>query len=242
MRLEWQAYLRGCKGREADYTGQGLLSRIEAFELMPTPLMVAHLQIGHLLANDPDLPFVFTETDNLSIQLRDALATQQETCWTVIVGNPPFFGNSTQQSPFIKDLLQVYKREPNQLETLKERQFRWLNDDYVKFIRLAEHYITTSGLGIVGYITPHGFLDNPTFRGMRWHLWNTFDDLYLLDLHGNGRKQESTVAGTFDENILASYKGSASVCWLNTPFKLKHNMATFTMPSGMDCRFQNGSF
>ncbi len=222
MRLEWQAYLRGCKGRESDYTGQGLLSRIEAFELMPTPLMVAHLQIGHLLANDPDLPFVFSETDSLSIQLRDALATQQETYWTVIVGNPPFFGNSTQQSPFIKDLLQVYKREPNQLETLKERQFRWLNDDYVKFIRLAEHYITTSGLGVVGYITPHGFLDNPTFRGMRWHLWRTFDDLYLLDLHGNGRKQETTVTGTSDENIFGILQG------VSISLLVKHTLQTET--------------
>ena len=73
---------------------------------------------------------------------------------------------------------------------LNERNSKWINDDYVKFIRFAEHMIAKNGEGILGFITNHGYLDNPTFRGMRWHLLNTFDKIYVLDLHGNSKKRK----------------------------------------------------
>lgn len=81
---------------------------------------------------------------------------------------------------------------------LQERK-HWLNDDYVKFIRLTEHYVEKNGEGIVAYITPHGFLDNPTFRGMRWHLMKTFDEIWTLNLHGNSKKKEVAPDGGKDE-------------------------------------------
>ena len=82
----------------------------------------------------------------------------------VVVGNPPYSGESQNKGEWIMRLMEDYKVEPGGKERLKERNPKWLNDDYVKFIRLAEHYVEKNGEGIVAYITPHGFLDNPTFR------------------------------------------------------------------------------
>ena len=82
----------------------------------------------------------------------------------VVVGNPPYSGESQNKGEWIMRLMDDYKVEPGGKEQLKERNPKWLNDDYVKFIRLAEHYVEKNGEGIVAYITPHGFLDNPTFR------------------------------------------------------------------------------
>ena len=87
-------------------------------------------------------------------------------------------------------LMEDYKKEPGGKLPLDERNPKWLNDDYVKFIRLAQHYIEKKGEGIIGFINPHGYLDNPTFRGMRWNLLKTFDKIYTIDLHGNSKKKD----------------------------------------------------
>ena len=99
---------------------------------------------------------------------------------TVILGNPPYQGGSTNQTPWIMERLDSYKTEPNTLIRLKEAQMRWINDDYIKFVRLAHDHIEKSGIGIVGFIIPHGLLSNPTFRGVRWHLWKGFDKYLSL--------------------------------------------------------------
>ena len=88
---------------------------------------------------------------------------------------------------WINDLLQDYYQVDG--APLGERNPKWLQDDYVKFIRFAQHKIQQLERGVVAIITNHGFLDNPTFRGMRQSLMNTFDQLYFLDLHGNARKR-----------------------------------------------------
>ena len=92
-------------------------------------------------------------------------------------------------------LMEDYKKEPKGKVLLKEKNTKWINDDYVKFIRLSQQYITTSQIGIISCITPHGFIENPTFRGMRWKLLSVFDSIYILDVRGNARKKEE------DENI-----------------------------------------
>src|SRR6266480_6887308 len=73
---------------------------------------------------------------------------------------------------------------------LGERNPKWLNNDYIKFIRFAQWRIERTGYGILAFITNHGYLDNPTFRGMRQSLMQTFDDIYVLNLHGNSKKKE----------------------------------------------------
>ena len=93
-----------------------------------------------------------------------------------------------------------------------------LNDDYVKFIRMGEHYIQKNGEGILAYITNHSYIDNPTFRGVRFHLLNTFDKIYILDLHGNAKKKEKAPDGKPDKNVFNIEQGAAIIIAI----KLKH--------------------
>ena len=92
---------------------------------------------------------------------------------------------------------------------LGEKNPEWLQDDYVKFLRFAQWKIHKAGRGIVAMITNHGYLDNPTFRGMRQSLLKTFDDIYILDLHGNSLKRETAPDGSPDENVFDIRQGVA---------------------------------
>jgi predicted helicase len=91
-------------------------------------------------------------------------------------------------------------------EHFNERK-HWLNDDYVKFIRFGQHFIDKNGSGILAFINPHGFLDNPTFRGMRWNLLSSFDKIYTIDLHGNSKKKELALDGSIDQNVFDIMQG-----------------------------------
>jgi predicted helicase len=108
----------------------------------------------------------------------------------VVLGNPPYSGVSRNNSTWISNLIATYKTEPEG-GPLKERK-HWLNDDYVKFFRFAHDRIMRTGFGVVAFITNHGWLDNPTFRGMRARLMEDFDDIFVLNLHGNSKKKEET--------------------------------------------------
>jgi predicted helicase len=92
---------------------------------------------------------------------------------------------------------------------LGEKNPKWLQDDYVKFIRFAQYKIAQNGEGVLGFITNHSYLDNPTFRGMRQSLMNTFDEIYFLDLHGNAKKKEQCPDGSKDENVFDIQQGVA---------------------------------
>ena len=94
-------------------------------------------------------------------------------------------------------------------EPLRERNPKWLNDDYVKFIRFAQWRIERTDEGVLGFVTNHSYLDNPTFRGMRQSLMETFDEIYLLDLHGNSKKKERAPDGGNDENVFDIQQGVA---------------------------------
>ena len=134
----------------------------------------------------------------------------------MIVGNPPFSGISQQQGRWIVDLLRGSEggRDGwcNYFEVdgrpLGERK-TWLQDDYVKFLRFAHWKIETAGCGIVGLVTNHGYLDNPTFRGVRQQLLATFPRITVIDLHGNRKKKERAPDGRQDENVFAIEQGTA---------------------------------
>lgn len=135
---------------------------------------------------------------------------KQEAPVMVLMGNPPYSGHSANNGNWIKGLLKGKDSITNQPtgnyfeidgKPLGERNPKWLNDDYVKFIRFGQWRIEQTGYGILAFITNHGYLDNPTFRGMRQSLMSTFDDLYILDLHGNSKKKEKCPDGSKDENI-----------------------------------------
>ena len=135
----------------------------------------------------------------------------------IITGNPPYSGASSNKGLYEKEVQEAYKKP---METLnnptviskngkieKETNSKWLLDDYVKFIRFAESKIENQDSGIFAFISNNSFLDNPTFRGMRYHLMQTFDTIYILDLHGSTRKKESALDDSKDENVFDIQQG-----------------------------------
>ncbi|HEY6540789.1 MAG TPA: type ISP restriction/modification enzyme [Ktedonobacteraceae bacterium] len=125
----------------------------------------------------------------------------------IVLGNPPYAGHSANKEAWMLSLLDEYKEDCPELK--KRAQAKWLSDDYVKFIRLAQWRIESAGQGILAFITSHSYLDNPTFRGMRHSLTRSFDELFVLDLHGNSKKQELAPGETRDENVFAIQSGIA---------------------------------
>ncbi len=122
------------------------------------------------------------------------------------------------------DLMQDYKKEPGGKEKLKERNPKWINDDYVKFIRYSQHYIEKNGSGVLAFINPHGFLDNPTFRGMRWNLLKTYDKIYTIDLHGNSKKKEICPDGSPDQNVFDIMQGLSINLFIKTGKKKSNEL------------------
>ncbi len=208
-----------------------LLEHFYAFELMMAPYAIGHLKMGFILEelgyamqDDERFQLYLTNTlemedleqtelpgmASLSDESKAAGKIKKEEPVLVILGNPPYSGHSANNSPWIDELLkQGYKTNGHEDdgyytvdgEPLGERNPKWLQDDYVKFIRFAQWKMDQNGSGIVGVITNHSYLDNPTFRGMRESLMNSFDEIRLLDLHGNTLKKETAPDGSKDENV-----------------------------------------
>ncbi|GHP29602.1 DNA methyltransferase [Helicobacter pylori] len=103
----------------------------------------------------------------------------------------------------LKNLKQIYSKYKLQ----DERNPKWILDDYVKFMRFAQNKIESLGHGLFGFISNNAFLDNPTFRGLRCSLLKCYDELYILNLHGNARKKEKTPQGADDENVFNIKQG-----------------------------------
>ncbi|MGD9564136.1 MAG: type ISP restriction/modification enzyme [Pyrinomonadaceae bacterium] len=143
----------------------------------------------------------------LSDEANQANHIKRDTPVMVVLGNPPYSGESANKGKWIMDLMDDYKKEPGGKLKLKERNPKWINDDYVKFIRFGQQIVEKNGEGILAFINPHGFLDNPTFRGMRWSLLKTFDVIYTIDLHGNSTKKETSPDGGLDENVFDIKQG-----------------------------------
>jgi predicted helicase len=143
----------------------------------------------------------------LAEESNEARKTKKNQGINVVIGNPPYSGESANKGEWILSLLDIYKREPGGIDKLNEKNPKWINDDYVKFIRYAQLYVERAGSGIVAYINNHSFLDNPTFRGMRWNLLKSFDKIYIIDLHGNAKKKETAPDGSKDENIFDIQQG-----------------------------------
>lgn len=218
-----------------EYVPTHLLKRINGFELMMAPYAVAHMKLamvlkdtGYDFESDERLNVLLTNSlepsdsdasfmeqgqqisffnDPLAAEAYEADKAKNNPGINVIIGNPPYSGESANKGEWIMNLMEDYKKEPGGKEKLKERNPKWINDDYVKFIRYAQYCIEKSGQGIVAFINPHGFIDNPTFRGMRWKLLSVFDKIYVLDLHGNSRKVEYDENGQKDENVFDIQQG-----------------------------------
>ena len=217
----------GSGGRE-DFIRRHILKNFYALELMMAPYAVGHLkmgffleELGHRLSADERMPFYLTNTLDVEelkksrIPGLSALAEESRLAGEVkkkepilcILGNPPYSGHSSNKGDWIRRLINDYKKVDG--KPLGEKNPKWLQDDYVKFLRFAQWKIEQAGQGVVGMITNHSYLDNPTFRGMRQSLMRTFDDIYILDLHGNALKRETSPDGSPDQNVFDIRQGVA---------------------------------
>lgn len=151
---------------------------------------------------------------------------KREQRFTVVIGNPPYARHSSNPSKdalgqpnFIGRLIDEYKEGCPELG--KPAQAKYLQDDYIKFMRLSEYLIVETGYGILGLITNHGFLDNPTFRGMRNHILAHLAKVDIIDLHGNANKKECTPDGLEDKNVFDIKQGVAILVGTRTPIEAK---------------------
>lgn len=214
-----------------------ILPHFYAIELMMAPYTVGHLKISYLLAEhgyelsederfklylsntlEPDIPLQTELPISHDISEECALANKvkHQDPILVIMGNPPYSGASENSNAWTEKLMKTDLDGAQSYYTvdgkpLNEKNPKWLQDDYVKFLRFAQWKIHKAGKGIVGMITNHGYLDNPTFRGMRQSLMHTFDEIYVLDLHGNTKKKETSPDGSKDENVFDIQQGTAII-------------------------------
>lgn len=221
-------------GQLSAYIERDLIPRLHGFELLMASYAMCHMKLDMILtrlgykpsAHPPRLGVYLTNSleegervEQTLFGLSRAIADEakaasdikRQTPIMCVIGNPPYSGESANKGDWIMGLMEAYKKEPGGKQKLQERNPKWINDDYVKFIRLAEHMIAKNGEGVLGFITNHGYLDNPTFRGMRWQLLNSFDKIYVLDLHGNSKKKEVASDGSPDKNIFDIQQGVAIV-------------------------------
>ena len=152
----------------------------------------------------------------------------------IITGNPPYSGASANKGIFEEEIRSEYKdsleKEPLAIirngKIEKEKNPKWLLDDYVKFIRFAEMKLNKQKEGgIFGFISNNSFLDNPTFRGMRYSLLKSFDKIYILDLHGNVRKKEISPDGSKDENVFDIMQGVSINIFIKNAKNQNNNVA-----------------
>ena len=236
-------YFVNQKGIWSQYVDNALIPRLNGFEIMMTPYVMCHLKLDLLLqetgynttkqtnrfnvyltnALEKDETTKYPLFDWLSQEAMQAGKIKSEKPIMVVLGNPPYSGESANGNLF-NDELDVYKKEANG-EKLKEKNPKWINDDYVKFIRLAQSYIDKNSDGIVAFINNHAYLDNPTFRGMRYSLLKSFDEIYILDLHGNAKKNEISRDGSKDENVFNIQQGVSINIFVKTGKKNPDELA-----------------
>jgi predicted helicase len=229
-------------GRADGIVREHLTKNIYGFEYLIAPYTIAHLKLsqylrdkGHPLQDQERLQVFLTNTlepvepqgnllmPALAEEVKGAQAVKDKPI-LVITGNPPYSGESKNKGAWISAAIDGYKytveTDADGKETKKplgERNSKWLNDDYVKFIRFAQLKMDDVEEGVVGIITNHSWLDNPTFRGMRQSLMRTFDQIYVLDLHGNTKKKEKAPDGSKDENVFDIEQGVAISLFIKKP-------------------------
>ncbi len=225
------------KGAVKSFLKDQILQNYYSFELMMAPYAIGHMkmsflleELGYRMEDDERVKYYLTNTlemkeldeskfpgmSSLSHESHAAGKVKKQVPILVVLGNPPYSGISSNKGEWITEQIETYKYVDG--EHFKERK-HWLQDDYVKFIRFSQWKIDETGEGVLGFITNHSYLDNPTFRGMRQSLMNSFDEIYILDLHGNSLKKEKALDGSKDENVFDIQQGVA------VAFFIKHKKA-----------------
>ena len=235
---------RGQAGMWQMYVEEHLLPRLNGFELLMASYAMAHLKLDLLLtetgfksATSERLRiFITNSLDNkefdgqnklqlyhwLTQEAEGAAVIKRDRPVMVVLGNPPYSGISSNNGDWISRMIDDYKYVDGQ--HFNERK-HWLNDDYVKFIRLGQSFVDKNKEGVLAYINNHSFIDNPTFRGMRWNLMRSFDKIYIIDLHGNSKKKETAPDGGKDENVFDIQQGVSINIFVKTGRKAAGELA-----------------
>ncbi|MDQ0195734.1 hypothetical protein J2T20_004127 [Paenibacillus wynnii] len=211
------------------FVQENLLKRLNGFELMMAPYAVAHMKLAMVLK---DTGYDFLVPTRINVFLTDTLsglasviekdlqsqsilsieateANKIKNCEKInlVIGNPPYYADSKNQGDWIMNLMEDYKLEPGTSTRLQERNFKVINDDYVKFIRFAQNMTKNQERAIIAFVTPHSYMGNLTFRGMRWRLLDEFDEVFIIDLHGNVMSRERFEGVERDENVFDIQQG-----------------------------------
>jgi predicted helicase len=221
-----------------EYVPRHLLTRLYGYELLMAPYAIAHLKFGLKLY---ETGYHFGSDERARVYLTNALEPAQDfsgqfkfaipalaheakavniikekTRFTVIIGNPPYAGISVNMSDHAQKLVDRYRFiAGDRIDEVK----LWLQNDYIKFIALAQGIVERSAVGVWGFITDNSYLDGPTFRGVRFGLAETFKNLRVLDLHGSAKRRNKTELGTVDENVFDITQGVSIVIGVATNTK-----------------------
>jgi len=214
------------EGSKDNFIKNHILQNFYAFELMVAPYAIGHLKISFLLdelkynyQKEERLKFYLTNTlemeeieqtalpgmASLARESHSAGVVKKKTPILVILGNPPYSGHSANKGEWITQEIKSYYSIDG--VPLNERNTKWIQDDYVKFIRFAQWKIDEQSEGVLGFITNHAYLNNPTFRAMRYSLLKSFNEIYIINLHGNSSIKEKSPDGTKDENVFDIKQG-----------------------------------
>lgn len=259
---------KGLGGLIESKTRNQILKNFYGLEILITPYIIAHLKLAMVLKSwhyelmdDERVQVYLTNSldqgeehglipfmKEINEERRVAHDLVMKKPILAIIGNPPYSGMSANKGKWIDDLLKNgYTRADGSKDEgyyrvdgqpLGERNPKWLQDDYVKFIRFAQWKIDKAGKGVVGFITNHAYLDNPTFRGMRQSLMQSFERIYILNLHGNVKKKEKCPDGSKDENVFDIQQGTSIVLLVKNPEISDRKVKYFDLYGDRDTKYQ----
>lgn len=215
--------LSGKTGLFPSLVKEHILENFYAFEFLVAPYVIGHFKaslvledMGYSLLDNERFKFYLTNSLDMDLPKQSSFLTdlakegemahkvKEDVPVLVIMGNPPYSVSSDNKSPFIEELMEDYKKDVRD-----ERNIQPLSDDYIKFLRFAQWKIEKTGKGIVGFITNNSYLSGLIHRGMRKRLFDTFDETYILNLHGSSRTGEKPPDGVIDENVFNIQQGVA---------------------------------
>lgn len=224
----------GQQGIWSNYVENHLIPRLNGFELLMASYAMAHLKLDMLLT---ETGYKATKDQRLRVYLTNSLEEYHPETGTLfaswlsgeaneanqikrdvpvmaVIGNPPYSLSSSNKGNWILNLINDYK------SNLNERKLN-LDDDYIKFIKYGQHLIDKTGEGILAYISNNSFIDGITHRQMRSNLLESFNKIYIIDLHGSAKKNETAPDGSKDENVFDIQQGVSINIFIKSNAKFK---------------------
>ena len=239
VKFIYQKKFKAMQGAWSGYVEEHLIPRLNGFELLMASYSMAHLKLDMLLTqtgykatknqrlnifltnsleeHHPDTGTLFSSW--LSSEANEANNVKRDTPVMVVIGNPPYSVSSSNKGEWIQDLVKDYKKG------LNEKNIQPLSDDYIKFIRYGQYFITKNGEGVLAYISNNSFIDGLIHRKMREELLGSFDKIFVLDLHGSSKKNEVSPDGTNDENVFDIMQGVCISFFVKTEGKKNNKRA-----------------